>query len=417
MISTAFSTDSLSFQLAIGEKVSTLIMLTAMIFSGIGLSLYFGWVLALIILGFLPILILCWSFNIACKRAVFKEQDEIYLDSDGKAQESLGAISLVKQMNAEEFETKINQDILRTVGDRYWAAGLRYTAGAFLAILALYLGLTLAYWYGSECVLMTSRCPSNMRTRPYTAGTVVKIVYALFLPALSLNQLAPSLQKIAEGRAAASRIFKIVDRQPTIRSKEDAIVPETFRGIFRFDNVSFAYPKDKDLKILQNLSIVLDGRHAAIVGNSGCGKSTIFQLMMRFYDPDEGTVSLDGVDLRDLDLEWLRDQIGYVKQEPLLFATSIKENLLLSRPEASKDELEAALGKAQALEFVKELPAGLDTYVGSEGGQLSGGQKQRIAIARALLKRPKLLLLDEATSALDRKNEGLILNSLKNGSQ
>lgn len=149
-----------------------------------------------------------------------------------------------------------------------------------------------------------------------------------------------------------------------------------------------------------------------LVGESGCGKSTIMQLIMRFYDPDEGKVTLDGHDLRDIDLLWLREQIGYVGQEPVLFATTIKENLLFGSEGASEEDINDALKKAEAYTFVQELDNKLETYVGYGGGQLSGGQKQRIAIARAILRKPKILLLDEATSALDRRNERLIQATL-----
>ena len=148
------------------------------------------------------------------------------------------------------------------------------------------------------------------------------------------------------------------------------------------------------------------------MGESGCGKSTTFQLILRFYDPDEGKITLDGIDLRELDLNWLRDQIGYVGQEPVLFATTIKENLLFGREQATDEEINEALRKAEALNFINKLKEKTETYVGTGGGQMSGGQKQRIAIARALLKDPKILLLDEATSALDRRNERLIQNTL-----
>lgn len=166
------------------------------------------------------------------------------------------------------------------------------------------------------------------------------------------------------------------------------------------------------MKILNAFNLTIDCKQSAIIGKSGFGKSTILQLIMRFYDPDEGSVSLDGIDLRDLDLDWLRNQIGYVGQEPVLFATSIKENLLLAKPEATEEEMKECLEKAQALVFTSELADKLETFVGAGGSQLSGGQKQRIAIARALLKKPQLLLMDEATSALDPVNEGLILKTL-----
>lgn len=169
--------------------------------------------------------------------------------------------------------------------------------------------------------------------------------------------------------------------------------------------MTFSYPKDKSKQIINNLSIEFHINNTALVGESGCGKSTILQLIMRFYDPDEGRVLLDGKDLRLLDLTWLRNQIGYVGQEPVLFATTIKENLKLGYEDATDEDISNALHQAEAYDFVHhQLEKGLMTYVGSGGGQISGGQKQRIAIARALLKKPKILLLDEATSALDRRN-------------
>jgi ATP-binding cassette, subfamily B (MDR/TAP), member 1 len=163
---------------------------------------------------------------------------------------------------------------------------------------------------------------------------------------------------------------------------------------------------------LKNLNLEINSKITAFVGESGCGKSTIFQLIMRFYDPDQGRITLDGVDLKQLDLYWLRNQIGYVGQEPVLFATTIKENLLFGKEDATDAEINEALRRAEANQFVDKLKDKLETYVGTGGGQLSGGQKQRIAIARALLKNPKILLLDEATSALDRRNERLIQKTL-----
>ena len=153
------------------------------------------------------------------------------------------------------------------------------------------------------------------------------------------------------------------------------------------------------------------------MGVSGCGKSTIFQLMMRFYDPQEGRILLDDIDIKVIDLKWLRNQIGYVGQEPLLLATSIRENMLLGKPNATDEEIVNALKKAEIFEFIDSLKDKMDTNVGSGGSQLSGGQKQRIAIARALLKDPKILLLDEATSALDRRNEKLIQSTINKVSE
>ena len=165
--------------------------------------------------------------------------------------------------------------------------------------------------------------------------------------------------------------------------------------------------------MLRNFSLRCDGRSSALVGESGSGKSTIAQLLMRFYDPEEGQIFIDGCDVRDFDLQWLRSKIGYVGQEPVLFAATIRENLLYANPSASEEDIKEVLRQAEIYDFIySHLEKNIDTYVGVGGSQLSGGQKQRIAIARALIKRPKLLIFDEATSALDRTNERLIQETL-----
>ena len=272
----------------------------------------------------------------------------------------------------------------------------------FFAMLASY---ALGFWFGANCVEGTSSCLNDgPNDKKYTAGDVIIVFFSILMAGFNFTQLTPAIQKITQGMTAAARIYKIIDREPLIKPPQNGIVPNGFTGVFKFEGVSFAYPKDKTKKIINNLNLEINGKFSAFVGESGCGKSTIFQLIMRFYDPDEGRITLDGVDLKELDLYWLRRQIGYVGQEPVLFATTLRENLLFGNENATEEEITQALRNAEALDFVEQLKDKLDTYVGTGGGQISGGQKQRIAIARALLKNPKILLLDQATSALDRRN-------------
>lgn len=272
----------------------------------------------------------------------------------------------------------------------------------FFTMLSSY---SLGFWYGSHCVEGTNVCPPRLNNgNVYTAGDVLIVFFTILMAGFNFTQLTPAVKKISEGRVAAHRIFKIIDRRPLISSPDNAVTPAQFTGVFRFENVTFAYPKDKSRNILNSLSMEINVNNSAFVGESGCGKSTVFQLIMRFYDPDEGNITLDGVNLRDLNLEWLRNQIGYVGQEPVLFAATIRENLLFGKEDATDEEIDRALEKAKAYKFVNRFKHKLDTYVGVGGGQMSGGQKQRLAIARALLKNPSILLLDEATSALDRRN-------------
>ena len=232
---------------------------------------------------------------------------------------------------------------------------------------------------------------------------------------------------ISHGRAAAAKLFETIDRVPTIDSESnEGLKPETCKGEIRVEGVTFSYPSRPDVIIVKNLSLDFPaGKTAALVGASGSGKSTVISLVERFYDPLEGRVTLDGHDLRELNVRWLRTQIGLVSQEPVLFATTIRGNVehgLIGTvwENASNDEklklVTEACIKSNADGFISKLPLGYDTMVGERGFLLSGGQKQRIAIARAIVSDPKILLLDEATSALDTQSEGIVQDALDKAS-
>lgn len=231
------------------------------------------------------------------------------------------------------------------------------------------------------------------------------------------------MQAITHGMGAAAKLYETIDRVPDIDSaSEEGLRPENCKGEIVFEHVKFNYPSRPDVPIVKDLSITFPaGKTTALVGASGSGKSTTISLVERFYDPLDGVVKLDGINLKDLNLRWLRSQIGLVSQEPTLFATTIKGNvehgLIGTKWEhASEDEkfqlIKEACIKANADGFITKLPLGYETMVGERGFLLSGGQKQRIAIARAIVSDPKILLLDEATSALDTQSEGIVQNAL-----
>ena len=234
------------------------------------------------------------------------------------------------------------------------------------------------------------------------------ILYAAYV-GIGLSGLSSSYAETMKAVGAGSRIWEIVDKKPMVTlSSEGKLVPkEPLKGNIEFKNVNFSYPTRSDAIILKNFNLnVSSNSVTAVVGSSGSGKSTLAALMLRLYDPEQGTITVDGYDIRQLNLEWLRNQIGYVSQEPTLFSSTIKENIMYGANECiTQTEIEAAAKEANAHDFIINFPEGYETMVGERGVMLSGGQKQRIAIARAILRNPQILLLDEATSALDTASE------------
>lgn len=235
--------------------------------------------------------------------------------------------------------------------------------------------------------------------------------------------LAPEMQSITRGCGAAAKLFQVIDRVPDIDSADPGgLKLQKVEGHITFENVNFYYPSRPDVPVLKDLSVTFAaGKSAALVGASGSGKSTIVSLIERFYDPLSGAIKLDGVDIKELNVKWLRTQIGLVSQEPTLFSTTIQGNvahgLIGTEYENASEEKKLALIKeacikANADNFINDMPLGYDTLVGERGFLMSGGQKQRIAIARAIVADPKILLLDEATSALDTRSEGVVQDAL-----
>eukprot|EP00842_Homolaphlyctis_polyrhiza_P004350 jgi/Hompol1/4916/HPOL_001861-RA len=230
---------------------------------------------------------------------------------------------------------------------------------------------------------------------------------------MSIIGLTSWYADLSKGLGASSRLFQLLETKPVVEAPGGRQL-ERVRGKIELRNVNFSYPTRNELTIFNNLSFTVNpGETVAIVGHSGSGKSTIAQLVLRFYDPNDGTVLLDDVDLRELDPHWVRDRvIGLVPQEPILFATSVKENIRYGMPDATDEQIIAAAKQANAHDFIIGFTDGYDTFVGQNGLALSGGQKQRIAIARALIKNPQVLIMDEATSALDAASEHLVQEAL-----
>ena len=263
---------------------------------------------------------------------------------------------------------------------------------------------SLAFWFAGDEV-------SSGRA---TFTEVLKSFFAVFLSAFSTAQSQLHFPDVAKGKAAAKRVFAIIDRKPLIdSSSEEGGMPAVCKGQIELKDVSFAYPERPDAVVFNRFNITVEaGKTMALVGESGSGKSTVVSLIERFYDPLEGSVLLDGEDLRDLNLHWLRSNVGLVSQEPILFNMTVADNIRYGRPDASLEQVQEAARSANAHQFIEALPEGYDTMLGEGCIQLSGGQKQRVAIARAIIKDPKVLLLDEATSALDAESERVVQDAL-----
>ena len=248
-----------------------------------------------------------------------------------------------------------------------------------------------------------------------TAGELSAFVFYAGIVAASAGVVSEVWGEIQRAAGATERLMELLDEQPALTVAQPPLqLPERIRGAIRFDEVAFAYPTRPDNIAVGPLSFSVDpGERVALVGPSGAGKSTLFALLLRFYDPQSGRVLLDGDDIRHCEAQDVRRAIALVPQDPVIFATTVAENVRFGRPDASADEVREACRDAHALEFIERLPQGFDTELGERGVRLSGGQRQRLAIARALLKDAPILILDEATSALDTESERAVQEALE----
>lgn len=318
-------------------------------------------------------------------------------------EESLGGLKVVKSYNSEGyFKTIFNNSIDRllrlnnSIGKKN---NLASPMSEFMGIVTI----AVLLWYGGNLVLVDETLNGALFI------VYLGLAYNILTPAKSISKASYAVKN---GLAAAERVFEILEVENTITDKPNAIVKESFNDKISIENINFSYAEEN---VLKNFSLeVPKGKTVALVGQSGSGKSTIANLLTRFYDVQEGTVKIDGIDIKDMTLHSLRDLMGLVTQDSILFNDTIKNNIRLGKQDATDEEIIAALKIANAYEFVKDLPNGIETNIGDAGGKLSGGQKQRLSIARAVLKNPPIMILDEATSALDTESEKFVQVALEN---
>ncbi|NWU79996.1 ABCBB protein, partial [Onychorhynchus coronatus] len=404
-LNTRISDDVNKINEAIADQVAIFIQRITTFVCGFLLGFVSGWKLTLVIIAVSPLLgVGAAVYGLAVAKLTGREL-KAYAKAGAVADEVLSSIRTVAAFGGEKKEVERYDKNL--VFAQHWGIRKGIIMGLFSGYMwfIIFLSYALAFWYGSKLVL---------EEEEYSPGTLLQVFFGVLVGALNLGQASPCLEAFATGRGAAANIFETIDKEPTIDCmSEDGYKLDKVRGEIEFHNVTFHYPSRPDIKILDNLNMVVKaGETTAFVGASGAGKSTMIQLIQRFYDPTEGMITLDGHDIRSLNIQWLRSQIGIVEQEPVLFATTIAENIRYGRDEATMEDIIKAAKQANAYNFIMDLPQKFDTHVGEGGSQMSGGQKQRIAIARALVRNPKILLLDMATSALDNESEAIVQEAL-----
>ena len=317
-------------------------------------------------------------------------------------EETLGGLKIIKGFNAESiFNRKFNESTSRFYkfsNSLVNRQNLASPTSEFLGIVVI----AVILWYGGHMVLV------EKSLQPELFIVYMGLAYQILTPAKAISKASYGVKK---GNAAAERVLEILETESTIQDAPDAIQKNTFSNSIELKNISFKYEEDY---VLHDFSLTVPKGHTvALVGQSGSGKSTIANLITRFYDVNKGAISIDGTDIKKISQHSLRSLLGLVTQDSILFNDTIKENLLVAKENATEEEIEEALKIANAWEFVKELPNGIETNIGDSGNKLSGGQKQRLSIARAVLKNPPIMILDEATSALDTESERLVQDALE----
>nr|XP_033787111.1 ATP-dependent translocase ABCB1 [Geotrypetes seraphini] len=403
-LNTRLTDDVSKINEGIGDKISMLLQSLSTFLTGFIVGFTQGWKLTLVILAISPVMGLSAAIWSKILTAFTNKELTAYAKAGAVAEEVLSAIRTVIAFGGQKKEIiryEENLEDAKKIGIRKAVTANISIGFAFFLIYASY---ALAFWYGTRLVVYED----------YTIGRVLIVFFSVLIGAFGIGQAAPNIEAFANARGAAYTIFNIIDNEPKIDSfSESGFKPDKIKGDINFSNVHFSYPSRIDVPVLKGLNLEIhSGQTVALVGSSGCGKSTTVQLIQRFYDPENGEITIDGQDIRNLNTRYLREIIGVVSQEPVLFDTTIAENICYGREDVTMQEIESASKEANAYNFIMELPNRFDTLVGERGTQLSGGQKQRIAIARALVRNPKILLLDEATSALDTESESIVQAAL-----
>ncbi|KAF3522452.1 hypothetical protein F2Q69_00049630 [Brassica cretica] len=373
---------------AMGEKVGKFIQLLATFLAGYALAFVKGWLLTLVMLASIPLLAMAGAATSIISTKASSQQQAAYAKASTIVEQTCGSIRTVASFTREKQAISSYKEMINLAYESTVNQGFSTGLGLGVMFLVFFCSYALAIWFGGEMILR----------KGYTGGAVINVMVIV----------------VTTGQAAAYKMFETIKREPVIDCfDQNGKVLEDIQGKIELRDVCFSYPARPREEVFRGFSLMISsGTTTALVGESGSGKSTVISLIERFYDPNSGQVLIDGVDLKEFQVKWIRGKIGLVSQEPVLFSSSIMENIGYGKVGATVQEIEAAAKLANAAKFIDKLPRGLETMVGELGTQLSGGQKQRIAIARAILKDPRILLLDEATSALDAESERVVQEAL-----
>jgi ATP-binding cassette subfamily B protein len=399
------TTDTTLLQTVIGSSVSLALRNSLVLVGGLIMMVVTSVKLAALVLVLVPLVVVPILFFGRRVRALSRRSQDRVADVGAYAEEMINAIRTVQAFTHEPID---RARFAQRVGQSFDTAVARIRVRALLTavvILFAFGAIALVLWVGGYDVI---------RGR-MTGGELSAFVFYAVLTAFAVGTISEVFGDLQRAAGAAERLLELLATEPEITAPPRPLpLPEPPQGRVALDGVRFFYPSRPERPALADVSLAVEpGETVALVGPSGAGKTTVFQLLLRFYDPAAGAVRVDGVDVRRLDPTALRRRIGFVAQDPVIFGASALDNIRYGRPEASDVEVRAAAEAAAAAEFLDRLPEGFDTFLGEKGVRLSGGQRQRIAIARAILRDPPILLLDEATSALDAASERAVQSALE----